>query len=199
MKVINPRDRFARALIAGVFSSVILFGLNLFSYYVLHLSERRYINYSALMIFGRKFNNLFEAILSSIAQIGFAAGLIVIFSYLILKEKRENNLWRGLFIGFGSWFSIMSFSYIIGIHEKLPINIGSAISFMVTSLIWGISGSWFLHILDERYGIQTETQLSGDKQEISKRKRYFFSTAPAYKIMSKRTVKPKKIKPKKLI
>lgn len=173
MKVTNLRDRFARALVAGFFSSVILFGLNLFSY-VIHLSERRYINYSALIIFGREFNNLFEAILSSIAQIGFATGLFVIFSYLIIKEKKENIFWRGLFVGFGSWFAIMAFSYITGIHEKLPINIGSAISFMVTASIWGVSGSWFLHIMDERYGIQTETQLSGDKQEISKRKRYFF-------------------------
>jgi hypothetical protein len=153
MRIFDLKDRFIRSLVAGFFASIILFALNLFSYYVLHFSNRRYINYSALMIFGRKFNNLGEAILSSISQIFFATGLIVIFSYFILKENGKNFIWRGAFIGFGSWFAITSLSYIIGIHNKLPINIESAISFMITSMIWGILGAWFLHILDDRYGI----------------------------------------------
>lgn len=153
MRIFDLKDRFIRSLIAGFFASIILFALNLFSYYVLHFSNRRYINYSALMIFGRKFNNLSEAILSSISQIFFATGLIVIFSYFILRENGKNFIWRGAFIGFGSWFAIASLSYIIGIHNILPINIKSAISFMITSMIWGILGAWFLHILDDRYGI----------------------------------------------
>ncbi|KJR44468.1 hypothetical protein UF75_5151 [Desulfosporosinus sp. I2] len=151
MKIIDLKDRFARILIAGTFASFILFALNLFSYYILHFSNRRFINYSALMIFGREFNSFTEAIISSITQIGFSTSLIVIFSHLILKEKSENYILIGLFIGFGSWFGIMSLCYIIGIHKILAINIGSATSFMVTSIIWGILGAWFLHMLDERY------------------------------------------------
>jgi len=65
---------------------------------------------------------------------------------------------RGLSVGFASWFAISSLSYIIGIHSILPINSGSAISFMVTSLIWGILSARFLLMLDERYGNQIETK-----------------------------------------
>lgn len=154
MRIFDIKERFIRSLVAGFFASIILFALNLFSYYVIHLSNRRYINYSSLIIFGREFSNLSEAILSSISQIFFATGLIVIFSYFILKESGKNFIWRGAFIGFGSWFAIMSISYIIGFHNRLPINTGSAISFMVTSIIWGITGAWFLRILDERYGVR---------------------------------------------
>jgi len=152
MKIIDLKDRFTRSLVAGFFSSSILIALNLLSYYILHFSQRRYINYSALMIFGREFNNFPEALVSAIAQLCFTTSLIVIYSYVILKEKRESYLLRGFFIGFGSWFAIMSLCYIIGIHKILKVDLGSAISFFVASLIWGILGAWFLHILDERYG-----------------------------------------------
>lgn len=151
MKIIDLKERFSRSLVAGFFTSLILLALNLFSYYILQVSQRRFINYSALMIFGRKFNNFPEAIISSIAQISFSICLFVIFSYLILQKKRETYLLRGLFIGFGSWFAILSLSYIIGIHKILLMDIGSATSFLVTSVIWGILGAWFLHMLDERY------------------------------------------------
>jgi hypothetical protein len=150
MNVIDLKDRFARILIAGLFASVILFALNLFSYYILHFSNRRFINYSALMIFGRESNSFTEALISSIAQIGFSTGLVVILSPLVLKEKGKNYIWKGLSIGFGSWFGIMSLCYIIGIHKILAIHIGSATSFMIASLIWGTLAAWFLHMLDER-------------------------------------------------
>ncbi|MGE5604219.1 MAG: hypothetical protein ACM3YE_00825 [Bacteroidota bacterium] len=136
MKIIDLKDRFGRSLVAGFFYSVILWSLNMISYYVLHFSKRRFINYSALMIFGREFNNLTEAILCSIAQIFLATGLIVIFSYFILKENSKNYLWRGFSVGFGSWFSIMSIMYMIRVHKILEINIKSAFSFMVTSIIY---------------------------------------------------------------
>jgi hypothetical protein len=151
MKIIDLKDRFARILIAGIFASVILFALNLFSYYILHFSNRRFINYSALMIFGRESSSFTETLISSIAQIGFSTGLIVILSPLVLKEKGGNYIWKGLSIGFGSWFGIMSLCYIIGIHKILAIHIGSATSFMISSLIWGTLAAWFLHMLDERY------------------------------------------------
>lgn len=176
MKIIDLKDRFARILVAGTIASVILIGLNLFSHHALQVSERRYINYSALMIFGRKANNISENLLSSIAQIGFAAGLFVILSYIILKKDRKNYLLRGLFIGFGSWFLIMSLAYIIGIHKILPVDIGSAVSFMVDSCIYGITGAWVLRALDERSVINRETQLEVKKQRISR------LHEPAYKL-----------------
>ncbi|MDR3585200.1 MAG: hypothetical protein P4L59_07735 [Desulfosporosinus sp.] len=151
MKIIDLKDRFARLLMAGTFASLILFTLNLFSYYILHFAKRRFINYAALMIFGREFSNFTEALISSIAQIGFSTGLIVILGHLILKERSGNYILKGLFIGFGSWFAIMSMCYIIGIHKILPITLGSATSYMLNSSIWGISNAWFLHMLDERY------------------------------------------------
>lgn len=156
MKIIDLKDRFARSLVAGFFASIILYSLNMFSYYILDYSQRRFINYAALMILGRIFENYTEFILASLAQISFANSLIVIFSYVILKEKSGNHLLRGLFIGIGSWFAIMSTSYIIGIHKILIMDIDSAISFLISAAIWGILGAWSLHRLDERYGEQTK-------------------------------------------
>lgn len=151
MKIIYLNERFSRSLVAGFFTSLILLALNLFSYYILQVSQRRFINYSALMIFGREFNSLPEAIISSIGQITFSTSLFIIFSYLILKKNRESYLLRGLFIGLGSWFAIMSLAYIIGIHKILSVDVGSAASFLIVSIIWGISSAWYLHILDERH------------------------------------------------
>jgi len=63
MKIIDLRDRFARLLMAGTSASLILYALNLFSYYILHFAKRRFINYAALMIFGREFSNFTEALI----------------------------------------------------------------------------------------------------------------------------------------
>ncbi|WP_066636085.1 hypothetical protein [Desulfolucanica intricata] len=145
------------------------------------------------MIFGRQFNNLAEAILSSIAQIGFATGIFVVFGYFTLKENKKNYFFRGLFIGFGIWFAIMSLSYIIGIHKILRMDFGSAISFMITSSIWGIVGAWVLQALDQRYGIKTETLSEVNKLKISRRMKLFLSPDPSYKIMTKKQIIPKKI------
>lgn len=192
MKFIDLHERFARSLVAGVVASVTLISLNLFSYYIIHLSKRRFINYASLIIFGRKFNNLAEAIFSSIAQIGFASGLLVISSYLIIREKRQNHLLRGLFLGIGSWFAIMAFAYMKGIHKVLPIDMGSAVSFMVTSAIWGVTGAWVLYALDRKYDEQTDNQL-----ELKHRTTYHVAPAPARKQEQKerkvRFVKPKKL------
>lgn len=150
MRIIDLHERFARSLVAGLLSSIVLITLNLLSY-SLGLSNRYFLNYSALMIFGREFNNFAEATVSLISQIGFATSLIVISSYLVLKENRKNFFWRGGFVGFGVWFAILSLCYIIGIHKILPLNLGAAISFMITSSIWGIFAAWLLYKMDERY------------------------------------------------
>jgi len=69
---------------------LILLAINLFSYYILHFSNRRFINYSAILIFGRVLsNNPSEIIISSIAQICFSISIIVISSYLFLKKKEK--------------------------------------------------------------------------------------------------------------
>ncbi|SFH35221.1 hypothetical protein SAMN05660649_04863 [Desulfotomaculum arcticum] len=180
MKIMDLKDRFARILAAGIIASITLLGLNLFSHYVLKLSERRFINYSSLMIFGRKSGSFAEDLLSSIAQIGFAAGIFIIFSHLFLKKEKQNFLLRGLFIGFGSWFIIMSLAYIIGIHKILTISLGSAVSFMVTSSIWGITGAWVLRALDEKYVNNREPQLEVKKQRISR------LPEPSYKLKPKK-------------
>lgn len=67
-------------------------------------------------------------------------------------------------------------SYMIGIEEKLHIDANSAISFMITSSIWGILGAWVLQALDMRYDTQTNTQLE-DKKRIT----YRVVPAPAMK------------------
>lgn len=63
VKLINLHDRFGRRLVAGVTASLVLYGLNMLSYYVFHFSNRRYINWAALLIFGEKENSTAEFII----------------------------------------------------------------------------------------------------------------------------------------
>ncbi|WP_347489162.1 hypothetical protein ABDB91_18345 [Desulfoscipio sp. XC116] len=197
MRIIDLKDRFTRILLAGALASLILLGLNLFSYYALNFSERRFINYASLMILGRKESNLAETILSSVAQIGFATGIFLIFSYFLLKKNNKNYIIRGLFIGFGSWFAIMSLAYIIGLHKVLPMAFGSALSYMITSSIWGIAGASVLQTLDQRYGDKIKTQPEVKKLKISRRIKLFLSLGPSYKLIPKKPIRPKKIELKK--
>lgn len=159
MKIIDLNDRFARSLVAGLISSIVLFSLNMFSYYVIHFSKRRFINWASILIFGRKTTNIAEEIISSISQIGFATGLIILVSNFAIKERSKNYIWKGLLVGLASWFIISALSYMIGIEKILSIDANSAVSFMISSSIWGILSAWILHVLDSRYGMQTNTQL----------------------------------------
>lgn len=183
MKIIDLHDRFGRILVAGFIASLVMYGLNLFSYYVLHFSHRRYINWASILIFGKEAGNLTENIISSFAAILFSTSLIIMFGYIILKENRRNYIWRGFFIGLASWFAIMALSYIIGIEKILPIDASSATSLIITSSIWGILGAWLLHVLDIRYGtLDTEGSLATDDGE----KHYHLVPAPAMKKDKKR-------------
>lgn len=168
MKLIDFHDRFGRSLFAGLIASLVMFGLNLFSYYVLNYSHRRFINWASILVFGRESVNFTETIISSFSTILFSTGLIIIFSYLILKENSRNYIWRGLFVGLASWFAIMSLCYIIGVEKILPIDAPSAISLMITSSIWGLLSAWFLRVLDIRYGTQTLTEGSKQRNHVGK-------------------------------
>lgn len=150
LKLINLEERFGRSLFIGTIASTLMVMLNLFAYYVLHWTNRRLINWVAMLVFGREAKGAIEDIFCALVQIGFATTLLIVADYLYPTITGDNRIWKGLHIGIGSWFLIMVFSHVTGIEKTLPIVLKSAITLVATSSIWGISYVLMMSWLERR-------------------------------------------------
>lgn len=185
MKFIDMSDRFARGLAAGLIASLFQFGLNLLSFFIFNMADRRYYNWASALIFNNKAQNFAESTIGALAQIGWATGLMVIFSYLIAAVNSKNLILKGFFYGAGSWFLIMAASFSIGLFEILEMSVGTAISMAVTSSIWGMTGAWILGILDRRYDAETEVAFKAEEKRIRTGRKFVINSVPSGKPLHK--------------
>lgn len=90
---------------------------------------------------------------------------------------------------FGSQFCL--YVILLGYIKFYPLNLGAAISFMITSSIWGIFAAWLLYKMDERYSAGTEIQ--DYKPRKIQRANHSLLPHPTNKNLIKKVEKPKKI------
>ncbi len=191
MNILDLKDRFARGFLAGLIATVSMAGLNLFSYYILGFTERRYYNFAATFIFGRRADALGEHILSQLVQIGHGVAMGIIFAYFIIGIRSKNYLLKGMLWGLTIEFLSFAIVIITRMDNILPVTLNTAISMLITSAIWGAVLARTLYILDERY--ETETD---EKKNTKLNMKYVLSPVPAKKMQPKKKLM---LQPTKLI
>jgi uncharacterized membrane protein len=132
-------DRFTRGFILGVISSAIKDAINLLDYYVFHITNIRYPDFMASLVFGRHIKSMFELIICQILELGYEGILGIMFIYLAYRTHNKRNLWFKGFI-FGTTAYIIN--YTLGAFYKLPVmqlvDAKSVISQVLTSAIFGV-------------------------------------------------------------
>lgn len=142
-------DRFFRGLIAGITGGIIMNIINLFSFYVLHYSERLFHDWASVLLFGHLPENLVQNVIAIFTQLLWAGFLGIIFAYLIPYVTSRGYLIKGAF-----WGSITGFlQYALAILLRMPyfdkVATGTVVTQTIGGLVWGLVLAYMLCRLDK--------------------------------------------------
>jgi len=150
------KDRLLRGFIAGVAGGVVMDVFNLASYY-LGIAELRFLDWSALVIYGAKPVSIAESIFALIAHLVFTGTLGIIFAYLLTFITSTNYLFRGALFGSAMWFLLYGISLLYKIEGTVPLHVDTAASDFICAIIFGLVLAETLHRLDDNLKTQTNS------------------------------------------
>ncbi|MFZ5944737.1 MAG: hypothetical protein ACOYVD_11540 [Bacillota bacterium] len=133
----NLRDRLTRGFLAGIFGGIPMNIFDLISFY-LGISELRFIDWAAIMIYGVKPGNIPETVFALLAQIIFSGVLGIIFAYLITLVNSVNYLLKGAIFGSFTWFLLYGISLLFKVEATIPLHLDTAASDFLGSIIYGL-------------------------------------------------------------
>lgn len=103
-------DRFYRGLLSGLAGGIVMNIWSMFSYHILHFTTRRFLDWSAVILYGQLPRNWFEALYALLLQLLWVGLLGVIFAFLIRDLSTSKGLLiKGVFFGVISGFIIMGY------------------------------------------------------------------------------------------
>lgn len=143
-------DRFFRGLVAGIIGGVVMNIWSLISFNILHFTDKRFLDWAAVMLYGQLSGGLFEEIMALMAQILFVGFLGILFAFFIPHVTSRGYILKGLFYGFITGF----FIYAIPVLFKTPFlyktDFPTAVSNLIGGLLWGLTLALTLHWFDLR-------------------------------------------------
>ncbi|MBF7081784.1 hypothetical protein IT084_02165 [Desulfallas sp. Bu1-1] len=131
------QDRLANGFLAGLAGGVAMNIVNLASYY-LNIATLRFLDWSAVAIYGHKPHSFWEAAFAQAAQLVFVGTLGIIFAYLIPVLTSKNYLLRGWLFGTAVWFSLYGLTLLFQIQDKIPVFLATAVTDFVSASIYGL-------------------------------------------------------------
>ncbi|MCR6545705.1 hypothetical protein NVS47_09320 [Dehalobacterium formicoaceticum] len=142
-------DRFFRGFAAGVLAGIPMNIWDLFSYYYLHFSDLRYLDWSAVTIFGHLPHSMGELVFALFSHFLWVGFMGTIFAYLIELKITSRLYWlKGIIFGYVAGFLI----YAAGIALKMPHimtrSLDSVITQFIGASIWGFTMAYLLHRMD---------------------------------------------------
>jgi uncharacterized membrane protein YagU involved in acid resistance len=144
-------DRFCRGFFSGVIGGIFMDGWDLFSYHLLSLTNRRYLDWVSVILQQRLPENTFQAVYFLVFHLLWVGALGVVFAYLVPGIKDHGYIFKGilysLVIGFFIYACAPTFfrvPYFIG----LPFT--SVVSNHIGGLIWGTVLAVSLRYFDQK-------------------------------------------------
>lgn len=141
-------DRFSRGLLAGIVGGVLMNIWSLISYYILDVADRRYLDWSSVLLFGHLPTNLTEAVYAQITQLIWAGFLGVIFAYIAPEITSRAYLLKGTIWGFITGFILYAVAILVRMPYFTKISTGTSITQFLGGIIWGTSLAYTLRLLD---------------------------------------------------
>lgn len=141
-------DRFMRGLVSGIVGGVVMNIWSLTSYHILHFTERRFLDWASVLMYGHLPSNLKETAFALVAQILWAGFLGILYAYLIPVVTSRGYLIKGAFWGFITGFLIYASAILLNMPYFSRISVDTVISQMVGGVIWGLTLAQVLRWLD---------------------------------------------------
>jgi len=143
-------DRTIRGLLAGMLAAIPMNIWNLFSYYILHLTDSRLLDWGSFVFLGNRPQNAAEVIIGQAVQILWCGFLGIIFSHLIPATSSRNILIKGLFYGFITSFFIDAVLILLQIPFFGNPTTGRSISQAISATIWGAALAYSLVYINRK-------------------------------------------------
>lgn len=143
------RDWLVKGFLAGLVAGLAMNAFSLTSY-SLGITELRYLDWAALIIYGQYAQNLIEMIFALFAHIIFVGTLGIIFAYLITRIGSLNLLFKGLVYGAITWFLLYGVSSVFNLKGVIPLRIDTVASDLVGASIYGLVLAYTLGWLEEK-------------------------------------------------
>ncbi|MEL7567518.1 MAG: hypothetical protein AAGU27_21940 [Dehalobacterium sp.] len=149
-------DRTTRGLIAGTIAGVAMNAWNLFEYYILHLTEIRFLDWLAVLITWSKPANGFQTIIALVLQTIVWDGFLgIVFAHLVVLVTSKGIIYKSTLYSALLWFI---FKVIVNLY-RVPFLSGPGeqpylgrLSNFLAIIIWGIVVGIVLKKLDKEPG-----------------------------------------------
>lgn len=149
-------DRFYRGLLSGLAGGIVMNIWSSFSYYILRFSTRRFLDWSAVILYGHLPKDWFEAAYAFLLQLLWVGMLGVIFAFVIRDLSTSQGLLiKGGFFGVLSGFIIYAMPTFFGVQflEFTPLR--TVVSNHIGGLLWGLTMAYSLNFLDSKYKLKS--------------------------------------------
>jgi len=141
-------DRFYRGFVAGVVGGLAMNVWSLFSYYILNFSERRFLDWASMIIYGSLPTSTFQIVYAQIIQLLWVGLLGIIFALLIPAITSRFYLGKGVIYGLMSGFIIYAITTLFRIPNLVIFSTTTVLSNHIGGIIWGLTMAYVLRLLD---------------------------------------------------
>ena len=146
------KDRFTRGFLAGIIAGIVT---NVVDYTasMIELTNTRYVDIAARLVYGRASDNLVELLFAFGGQLIFSSFLGVAFAYLIVHIKSMNYLLKGWFYGVVVWFFIFAAIVLYKVPDVSVTHFPTTFVNAILGSIFGLTLSYVLALFDKRYSM----------------------------------------------
>lgn len=142
-------DRFVRGLIAGFAAGVAMDALDLIAYW-LKYDTTRYLDFAAVIAFGKNATNTVEVLVALLIELMFKAGLGVLFVFVVPKVKSKYLVVKAVFFGISNWFVIYSVIILFKATKFPKVDLGVTVSHLINSSVYGIVLALILYLMEDK-------------------------------------------------
>lgn len=141
-------DRFYRGLLAGIIGGVAMNVWSLFSYHILHFSNRRFLDWAGVIMYGHLPKTTFQAVYALTTQLIWVGLLGILFAFLVPKVTSRSYLGKGVFYSLSMGLIIYAIPRLFKIPELIITPTTTVISNHIGAIIWGLTMAHVLRLLD---------------------------------------------------
>lgn len=143
-------DRTFRGLIAGIAASIIMNIWNLLDFYLIHITQIRFLDWASVLLTWSKPTSSFATIFHLIIQLLWGGLLGILFVHLLVSTTSRGIIIKSTYFGLMCWFS---FKIIVNLF-RVPFLSGiqpvpGAMSNVFAVILWGISLGFILKRLEK--------------------------------------------------
>lgn len=144
-------EKFIRSFLAGVIGGVIKDLLDLIFYYCCQFNNYRYLDFAAMIIYGKKPFFWWDTIFAQFIELIFSGFIGIIYTTIIPRATNKNYLMKGWLYGVAVWLFLCT----MGMIYKMPFFTltpwQTTNSDFLTSSVYGIVLAGILRFFDQKY------------------------------------------------